>query len=614
MAKELSKVGIVTGNDIKAPHVTQSVDAFTGLDAYDITISGSLEVTGSISTNSTVYANALNLEGGNIEYFPSTNFLKLGDNIKLGIGVGAISVPDIQIFSDGTEGYIQSTISNLTFQSTNGNTIIRNTKSGKNILLQPDATGGGSSVGVLISGSSPNCRLDVRGPITGSSNISASGDIFGDDITAADRVNCQVISASNHVLAKEIKVTNNAGIKLGYHDTVFNNEATDITLQTDNDGEIHLVKNNVGVMLINSSNNIVFGGGYNITASANISASGNIYGSTIVATDNVIVRHQSTDIDDKNLIVEDNQLRNQFEVSNHDGIPTLKLNHSGSPTDPTSPTGSLTFDIRKQTFTYMQDKGIVIPIPATDIRKTGIGMIRLSDEAPLLRTTLDRGFSNVNSSTSKGFGAYFIESFNTNVYSQEPEFRFHMSDNPLPVLYSGGAFDGGGFVNRSGLRIQHNLVVNNEAFKTTISFSTTSDERLKENIVTASLDTCYDTLKSIPLKYFKWKEGVQEDPVNDRNSLGWIAQDVAKVFPKAIFKANFTTYSTYTGSIAITGSDGKSTLQPGRRYQDILAGSEFIEDRHFLQSDQITKMMYGAIQKLQEKVEALELQISGSNS
>ena len=59
MAKELSKVGIVTGNDIKAPHVTQSVDAFTGLDAYDITISGSLEVTGSISTDSTVYANAL---------------------------------------------------------------------------------------------------------------------------------------------------------------------------------------------------------------------------------------------------------------------------------------------------------------------------------------------------------------------------------------------------------------------------------------------------------------------------------------------------------------------------------------------------------------------------
>ena len=47
MAKELSKVGIVTGNDILAPHVTQSVDAFTGLDAYDITLSGSLEITGS---------------------------------------------------------------------------------------------------------------------------------------------------------------------------------------------------------------------------------------------------------------------------------------------------------------------------------------------------------------------------------------------------------------------------------------------------------------------------------------------------------------------------------------------------------------------------------------
>ena len=47
MAKELSKVGIITGNDIEAHHVTQSVDAFTGLDAYDVTLSGSLEVTGS---------------------------------------------------------------------------------------------------------------------------------------------------------------------------------------------------------------------------------------------------------------------------------------------------------------------------------------------------------------------------------------------------------------------------------------------------------------------------------------------------------------------------------------------------------------------------------------
>lgn len=48
MAKTLSKSGIVTGADILASHVTQSVDAFTGIDAYDITVSGSVTVSGSL--------------------------------------------------------------------------------------------------------------------------------------------------------------------------------------------------------------------------------------------------------------------------------------------------------------------------------------------------------------------------------------------------------------------------------------------------------------------------------------------------------------------------------------------------------------------------------------
>jgi hypothetical protein len=51
MALILDKIGIVTGNTVEAYHVTQSVDAFTGTEAYDITISGSLQVTGSVAIN-----------------------------------------------------------------------------------------------------------------------------------------------------------------------------------------------------------------------------------------------------------------------------------------------------------------------------------------------------------------------------------------------------------------------------------------------------------------------------------------------------------------------------------------------------------------------------------
>jgi len=46
MAKILSNAGIVTGLPVEAEHVSQSVNALTGAEAYDITISGSLVVNG----------------------------------------------------------------------------------------------------------------------------------------------------------------------------------------------------------------------------------------------------------------------------------------------------------------------------------------------------------------------------------------------------------------------------------------------------------------------------------------------------------------------------------------------------------------------------------------
>jgi hypothetical protein len=42
MALTLNKTGITTGETVEAYHVTQSIDAFSGLEAYDITLSGSL--------------------------------------------------------------------------------------------------------------------------------------------------------------------------------------------------------------------------------------------------------------------------------------------------------------------------------------------------------------------------------------------------------------------------------------------------------------------------------------------------------------------------------------------------------------------------------------------
>ncbi len=53
MAFTLSKTNIALGNTIQPADVSQSVDALTGLYAYRITISGSLNLTGSTVTGST---------------------------------------------------------------------------------------------------------------------------------------------------------------------------------------------------------------------------------------------------------------------------------------------------------------------------------------------------------------------------------------------------------------------------------------------------------------------------------------------------------------------------------------------------------------------------------
>jgi hypothetical protein len=54
MAQTLSTSGIVTGQDVQPWHVTQSIDAFTRVSAFDITISGSFTLTGSLNVSGSI--------------------------------------------------------------------------------------------------------------------------------------------------------------------------------------------------------------------------------------------------------------------------------------------------------------------------------------------------------------------------------------------------------------------------------------------------------------------------------------------------------------------------------------------------------------------------------
>ena len=68
----------------------------------------------------------------------------------------------------------------------------------------------------------------------------------------------------------------------------------------------------------------------------------------------------------------------------------------------------------------------------------------------------------------------------------------------------------------------------------TNTWTISSDERIKDNISLANLERCYEIVKSLPLKRYTWKaDAYTIEQVADRGKLGWIAQDVQKVFPKS---------------------------------------------------------------------------------
>jgi hypothetical protein len=100
--------------------------------------------------------------------------------------------------------------------------------------------------------------------------------------------------------------------------------------------------------------------------------------------------------------------------------------------------------------------------------------------------------------------------------------------------------------------------------------SPTSDVRLKSNIVVADLNICYDVIKSLELKRFRFDESVYtNEQCPDRNKLGWIAQEVEQVLPKSLFTVEHE-----------------------------LANGYVLNDCRLLEPSQIYASMFGAIKKL----------------
>jgi hypothetical protein len=150
----------------------------------------------------------------------------------------------------------------------------------------------------------------------------------------------------------------------------------------------------------------------------------------------------------------------------------------------------------------------------------------------------------------------------------------------------------------------------------TNTWTIASDQRLKTNITNADNDRCYEIVKQVPLKRYTWKSEVySQEKVKDRSKLGWIAQDVEEVFPKAVGTSRFAYNQVFEDVVTPElDSDGNAVLDENgvakTKTEKRLVSEDVIEDCKDLNSDQIYAAMYGTIQKLIEKVEFLESKVA----
>lgn len=99
-----------------------------------------------------------------------------------------------------------------------------------------------------------------------------------------------------------------------------------------------------------------------------------------------------------------------------------------------------------------------------------------------------------------------------------------------------------------------------------------SDARIKENINDADLGGCYNIVKHLPLRTWRWSYDAQ---TSSHPSLGWIAQEVEGILPFAV----------------------KTNEAHG------------LHDCKTLNHDYMLKCLYGAAKHLMDKVERLEDQV-----
>ena len=92
-------------------------------------------------------------------------------------------------------------------------------------------------------------------------------------------------------------------------------------------------------------------------------------------------------------------------------------------------------------------------------------------------------------------------------------------------------------------------IYSGEAFKASgSSWVTLSDRILKNNVQDANLDICYKNIKELPLRRFGYEQMfIDKANIYDKHVLGFIAQEVSTIFPKAVQPVRGYGFSTLLG-------------------------------------------------------------------
>ena len=225
MANVLSQVNIVDGQIVEAHHISQSINAFTGVEAYDISLSGSFNMTGSINgeplrinpLTSSYAINALYAANA-IAVFPYYGNATISGSLGV-TGESLFEGPIAGLFNTAIESFALGSIVSGNYNIAIGNSALINNLTGADNIAIGESSLSNNTIGA------DNIAIGY--------NILPSNTIENGNIAIGENVGNNVTSNNNIAIGSEIDFDNFNSLALGHNITVGTDNELHIGSDTD---------------------------------------------------------------------------------------------------------------------------------------------------------------------------------------------------------------------------------------------------------------------------------------------------------------------------------------------------------------------------------------------